>query len=210
MNSFFRYYFKTFIKPKESFEKLLQNPGYFKLGFLYILLPIAGYTLMYIFLTIANGAPSVLTPWLNIAKDDYYALNRFLLGPSMLLCWVVAASFIQITGRFQHSSGTFEQTLSVLALAISIAMCFSLLHDLPMSFFSAIGVIDARQHEIDMNSPGIWRTLLWFFYSLYGIAFLILFPLVVRVVHMLSWWKCTIAGWISFVLFQILFLLFNR
>lgn len=77
MNNFFKYYFKTFVKPKESFERLLQNPGNFKLGFLYILLPIAGYTLMYIFLAIANGAPSVLTPWLNIEKDNYYAINRF-------------------------------------------------------------------------------------------------------------------------------------
>ncbi|MBX9784238.1 MAG: YIP1 family protein [Chitinophagaceae bacterium] len=210
MNSFFKYYFKAFAKPKESFSRLLQNPRYFKLGFLFMLVPIAGYTLMYIFLTIANGAPSVLTPWLNIEKDDYYAINRFLLAPSMLLCWVAAASFIQIVGRLQHSNGTYEQTLSVLALAISIAMCFSLLHDLPMSFFSAIGVIDARQHEIDMNSPGIWRTLLWFFYSLYGIAFLILFPLAVKVVHGFNTIKSIVTGWLAFILFQLLFLLFNR
>lgn len=210
MTGFIKYYFKTFIQPKESFEWLLQNPNYFKLGFLFMLIPIAGYTLMYIFLTIANGAPSVFTPWLNIEKDDYYSFNRFLLMPSMLICWVAAASFIQIVAKFQNTKASFEQTLSVLALAISIAMCFSLLHDLPMSFFSAIGVIDARQHEIDMNSPGIWRTLLWFFYLLYGIAFLVLFPFAVRVVHGMGWIKSIIMGWLAFVLFQILFLLFNR
>lgn len=128
----------------------------------------------------------------------------------MFLCWVAAASFIQIVGRLQNSSGTFEQTLSVLALAISVAMCFSLLHDLPMSFFSAIGVIDARQHEIDMNSPGIWRTQLWVFYSLYGIAFFILFPLTVKVVHGFNWLKSIITGWLAFVIFQVIFLVFNR
>lgn len=203
-------YLKAFVSPAKAFRILLEQENYFKLGFVYIFIPIACYTLMYIFLTIANGAPSVLTPWLNIEKDDYYAINRFLLAPSMLLCWVAAASFIQIVGRLQHSNGTFEQTLSVLALAISMAMCFALLHDLPMSFFSAIGVIDARQHEIDMNSPGIWRNLLWFFYSLYGVAFLILFPIVVKVVHGLSTIKSMLIGWMAFVLFQVIFLLFNR
>jgi hypothetical protein len=210
MNTFFKYFFKTITKPKMSFDWLLQNPNYYRLGFLYMLFPIAGYTLMYIFLTIAHGAPSVFTPWLNIEKDDYYSMNRFLLAPSMLLCWVAAAGFIQIVAKFQHTNASFEQTLSVLALSISVAMPFSLLHDLPMSFMSAVGIINAREHEIAMNSPGIWRYLLWFFYALYGVAFLVLFPYTVRVVHGMSWIKSIVTGWLAFVLFQSLFLLFNR
>ena len=208
--SFFNLLFKTFIKPKQAFETLLQRPNYFKLGFLYILLPVTGYTLMYILLSIAHGAPSVFTPWLNIEKENYYSINRFLLAPSMLLCWVDAAGFIQIIARFQHTKASFEQTLSVLALSISVAMLFSLLHDLPMSFMSAVGIINAREHEIAMNSPGIWRFLLWFFYSLYGIAFLVLFPYTIRVVHGMSWMKSIVTCWLAFVLFQLLFLLFNR
>jgi Ca2+/Na+ antiporter len=83
---------------------------------------------------------------------------------------------MQILGRVFKGEGTFEQTMSVLALSISVAMVPALIHDLPMSFFSALKIINAQQHEIAMNQPTIWRTLLWFFYSLYFIYFFVLFP----------------------------------
>jgi len=165
---------------------------------------------MYIFLTIGNGAPSVFTPWLNIPKETYYSVNRFLLAPSMILCWLAATSIIQILSHLFKGVGTFEQTLSVIALSISIAMWGGLIHDLPMSFFSAVGVIDARQHEIDMNSPTIVRTLLWICYSIYFIAFLILFPLAVKIAHKLTLTKSIIVGWTGFVIFQLVFVIFNR
>lgn len=132
------------------------------------------------------------------------------MAPSMLLAWLVAAALIQILSHSLKGTGTFEQTLSVVALSISIAMWGGLLHDLPMSFLSAIKVIDARQHEIDMNSPTIFRTLLWFFYSIYFIAFFILFTQAVRVVHKLSLTKSILIGSISFLVFQLIFVLFNR
>ncbi|HPA87143.1 MAG TPA: YIP1 family protein [Bacteroidales bacterium] len=205
-----RDYLLTVIRPSLSFEKLLRKENYFSLGFVYILIPIAGYTLMYIFLTIGKGAPSVFTPWLNIPRDSYYSINRFLLAPSMLLCWITASAYIQIMSRSFRGSGTFEQSLAVLALSISIAMWGGLIHDLPMSFMSATGIIDARQHEIDMNSPTIFRTLLWICYSIYFIAFLILFPLAVKVVHRLSIIKSILIGWTAFIIFQVVFLIFNR
>ncbi|MCK6692052.1 MAG: hypothetical protein L6Q97_08110 [Thermoanaerobaculia bacterium] len=117
---------------------------------------------------------------------------------------------MQILACLSGGAGTFEQTLSALALSISIAMWGGLIHDLPMSFMSAIGVIDARQHEIDMNSPTIFRTLLWICYSVYFLAFLILFPLTVRVVHKLSTVRSIGIGWLAFVVFQVIFLVFNR
>ena len=210
MRSFFKNYLQTITRPKKAFETLLADDGYFRLGFMYMAVPIAAYTLMYIFLTIGNGAPSVFTPWLNIPKDSYYAVNRFLLAPSMILCWFAATAVIQVLARLSNGTGAFEQTLSVLALSISIAMWGGLIHDLPMSFLSAIGVIDARQHEIDMNSPTIFRTLLWICYSVYFLAFLILFPLAVSVAHKLSTGRSIGIGWLAFVVFQIIFLVFNR
>lgn len=210
MRSFFKNYLQIITRPKKAFETLLADPAHFRLGFVYIAIPIAAYTLMYIFLTIGNGAPSVFTPWLNIPKDIYYAINRFLLAPSMILCWFAATAFIQVFARLSNGTGSFEQTLAVLALSISIAMWGGLIHDLPMSFLSAIGVIDARQHEIDMNSPTIFRTLLWICYSIYFVAFLTLFPSAVRAVHKLSRIKSIVIGWAAFIIFQLIFLVFNR
>lgn len=210
MTRFRETYFRAFMRPAKAFERLLTGENYFSLSFLFIMIPIVAYTLMYIFLTIGNGAPSVFTPWLNIPKDEYYAINRFILAPSMMLCWVAATGLMQILTRAFRGSGSFEQTLAVIALSISIAMWGGLIHDLPMSFLSATGVIDARQHEIDMNSPTIFRTLLWICYAIYFIAFLTLFPLAIKVAHKLSTAKSILIGWTGFICFQLIFLVFNR
>jgi len=210
MRKFLSSYLQTIYKPGKSFDQLIHKQNYFSLGFAYILIPIVAYTLMYVLLTIAKGAPSVFTPWLNISKEDYYSINRFLLAPSMILCWISTSAVIQILSRIFKGAGTFEQTLSVIALSISIAMWGGLLHDLPMSFLSAVGIIDAREHEIAMNSPGIFRTLLWIFYSIYFIGFLILFPLAVKVTQKLTTAKSIFIGWSGFICFQLIFLIFNR
>lgn len=203
-------YLLTLFRPVRSFERVLSNKNYFAISFLYISIPIAGYTAMYIFLTIANGAPSVFTPWLNIPKDQYYSINRFLLAPSMILCWLAATSVMQIIGRLNNGAGKFEQMLSVTALGISISMLAGLLHDLPMSALSAYGIINAREHEIAMNSPTVYRTLLRISYSIYLIAFLVLFPTVVKAVHRLSLLKSIFTGVLGFIVFQLIFFIFNR
>jgi hypothetical protein len=210
MKEFFRIYFQTIYKPRKTFEWLVTQENVLKWSLGFILIPVILYTLMYIFLTVAGGAPSVFTPWLNISRENYYAINRFLLAPSMILCWFAASSFIQVASRLSGGRGAYENTLATVALSISIAMLGGLLHDLPMSFLSAVGVIDARQHEIDMNSPTIFRTLLWICYSLYFIGFLFFFPLAVKTVHKFSWIKSVLIGVPGFVIFQVVFFVFNR
>jgi hypothetical protein len=210
MKSFISKYFQTVYKPRKTFEDLIIKDNIYELSFAYISIPIICYTLLYIFLTIAKGAPSTLTPWLNISKENYYSINRFLLAPSMIICWFTATSFIQVVSRLLGGAGTFEQTLATISLSISIAMWGALVHDLPMSFLSAIGVINASQHEIAMNSPTIFRTILWICYTIYFIGFFILFPISVRVVHKLNWRKSIMIGALAFIIFQTIFLIFNR
>jgi hypothetical protein len=210
MSSFFSIYLQTFTRPNRAFGQLLKTERYLQWSFGYMLIPIAGYTFTYVFLTIGNGAPSVFTPWLNISQEDYYAINRFLLAPSMLLAWLASSALMQVLSRLLRSNGSFEQTLSLIALSISVAMWGGLVHDLPMSFLSAIGVIDARQHEIDMNSPTMFRTLLWVCYSIYLVAFLVLFPKAIRMVHRFDLAKSITVGATGFLFFQLIFLVFNR
>lgn len=210
MKDLLRYYRLTFTRPAKGFKELINDNRHLQFGFYYMLIPIAGYTLMYIFLTIAGGAPSVFTPWLNIPKDQYYSINRYLLAPSMLLCWIMAASSIHLFSRFLGGKGSFEQTLAVTALSISVAMLAGLVHDLPMSFFSAINVIDAKQHEIDMNTPTIWRILLWTCYSVYFMAFFCLFSIMTKQVQQLKWPAAIFCGVAGFIIFQLLFFVFNR
>lgn len=204
------YYLNAFLKPQRTFNAFITDSNSYRYGFIYILIPLIGYTVMYIFLTIGKGAPSVFTPWLNIPKENYYAVNRFLLAPSLVLSWLLAASVIQILSRWAKGSGSFEQTLAVIGLCISVAMWGTLVHDLIMSSLSASRIIDARQHEIAMNSPTIYRALLWISMAIYLFAFLLLFSKGVKAVQKISTGKATLIGVCGFLVFQLIFVLFNR
>ncbi len=209
-SGFLSIYRLAFRRPAAAFLALKDNDAVLVRALQFILVPIAGYTAMYIFLTLGHGAPSVFTPWLNISREAFYWWNRFLLAPSMLLAWWSATVLMHLLARAAGGKGTFEHTLAAIALAINLAMLFGLLHDLPMSFLSAIGVIDAKAHEIAMNSPTIFRTLLWIAYGAYALAFVSLFPLAVRVTHGLSVLPAMGIGIAGFAWFQVVFLVFNR
>ena len=209
IKSFLKNYIETFYYPSGSFSAVLSG-NYFRNGFLFMVIPAGLYTLMYIMLNLGNGAPSTFTPWLNIPKDHYYFYNQFLAAPSMFLAWFVAAAYLQTICHFAKGKGSFEQTLAILGLSISVAMWSTLLHDLIMSFLSAIHWIDARKHEIAMNSPTIWRTILWICFALYFFAFIALFYRTVRIVHGLNKIKSMLFGLSAFLLFQCIFLIFSR
>jgi hypothetical protein len=209
MNNFFRNYFQTIVNPSKAFKNVLTG-NYFKNGFLYMLIPAIGYQIMYILLKLGNGAPSTFTPWLNISKENYYYYNQFLIVPSLLLSWFFASAVMQVLARCMNGTGTFEQTLALTGLSVSVAMWATLFHDLAMSFCSAAGFINAAQHEIAMNTPTIWRTILWICFAVYFFAFLVLFYKTVRAVHQLNGIRSFIIGTIGFILFQIVFLVFNR
>lgn len=209
MNPFLKNYLDSFYRPSTAFRSVLKG-NHFRNGFLYMLIPLTLYTLMYVFLAIGKGAPSTFTPWLNISREHYYFYNQFLVAPSMVLAWFVAAAYVQVVSRALHGQGTFESTLSLLGLSISVAMWTTLLHDLAMSFSSAIQLIDAKEHEIAMNSPTVWRTILWIYMGAYMIAFPALYYRVVRTVHRLNKTKSFVVGLTAFILFQLIFLVFNR
>ena len=179
--SYYNYYFGAFYRPSAVFGELLQDERRFRLGFGFILVQLIGYTLMYFMLHAGGGAPSVFTPWLNIPTQDYYSVNRFLLAPSLIMSWLMSVSVIQIISKYFGGKGSWEDTLAVIGLSIGVAMWGTLVHDLAMSFSSATGFINAKQHEIAMNSPTIWRTLLWISVAVYTVAFLILFTKAIKI-----------------------------
>jgi hypothetical protein len=209
MKKFIRIYFQAFYRPTAAFASVLQG-NYFKDGFRYMLIPLVLYTLMYVMLYLGNGAPSTFTPWLNIPKESYYFWNQFLVAPSMMLAWFTATAYMQAVSRSMKGTGHFEETLSLSGLSISVAMWSTLLHDLLMSFFSMIKVIDARQHEIAMNTPTVWRAILWSCFAIYFFAFPALFYRTIRTVHGLGRAASLFTAITGFILFQLIFLVFNR
>ena len=206
--SFANYYFSAFVRPTQAFEKLIDDKRLLRLGFYAVLIPATLYTFVYVFLIWGGGQP--FKPWLDIPLDVYYRYNVFFCAPSMFLGWILAAGVIQVFSHFITNTGTFEQLLSVFGFGISVASWSTGIHDILTSFLGAIHVIDQRNYEILLNSPTIWRTLLWIQMILYLIWFSFLFSIGVKTVYKVKTRQAILLGIIGFLVYQLFFLIFNR
>jgi hypothetical protein len=210
MNSFKDYYFGVIFHPRRTFQALMADERRLKFGLLALLTNIVLYTLVYIFLNARGGAPSSFTPWLAIPKEVYYFYNRFMLAPSMAAGALLAAGVAQLLSRPFKGKGAFEDNLSTFGFAIAIACLASLLHDLPDSFLGAVGLLDLSWYETALNSPTIWRTILWTLYILSAIWFVVLFPIAVSAAQRIKRGPAIFAGLLAFFVYQFVFLIFNR
>ncbi len=210
MRKFWRYYFGILLHPTRSYTELLQEERRLRFGVIAILINMFLYTWVYVNLTIGNGAPSSFTPWLAIPKDVYYFYDRYLLAPSMFICWVASAGVVQLASKAFSGKGLFEDTLSALGFAIGLSCLASLLHDLPDSLLGAIGILDLRQYEVVLNSPTIWRTILWICFGSSLVLFVVLFWKAAQVVQRIRSIAAFVVGLLGFVTYQVLFVVFNR
>jgi len=206
--TFTNYYFEAFIRPRKVFNELLADPRSLKFGFWAMIIMAIVYTLVYVFLVMGGGTP--FKPWLDIPLDVYYRYNVWFLAPSMILGWVLAAGVVQLLSKFSGGTGSFENTLVVLGFGISIASWSTGLHDLITSFLGGIHVINQNEYELALNSPTVWRTLLWVLMLWYLLWFVVLFSIGVRVVQGIKAWHSVLVGTIGFVVYQLFFLIFNR
>ena len=208
--SFRNYLFGTLFHPRRTFDRLLVDGRRLKFGFYAMLICAAVYTLVYIFLTMGGGAPSAFTPWLNVAKDVYYFYNRFWLAPSMLCGWILSAGVAYLLSRLVSGKGSFDDLLGVFGFGITVATLISALHDLTDSFLSAIGLLDQGWYELQLNTPTMWRTIL---FSLYGISLVLLFVYLIIGVskaQKIKWGHGLWIGFIAAVTYQVFFMVFNR
>lgn len=209
-HSFGHYYLGTLLRPRRTFDELMKDPRRLQLGTLAIGLNALLYTLVYVFLTMAGGAPSSFAPWLAVPKEVYYSYDRFWLAPSMFVCWILAAGAAQLLGRLFSGEGSFEDNLSAFGFGVTVATLFSLLHDLPDSFLGAIGVLDLGWYETALNSPTVWRLILWTLYTIALILLPVLLTKGVGAAQRVKRGPAILIGILSAILYQGMFLVFNR
>lgn len=210
MKTFKDYFIGTLLHPHRTFEALLADERRLKFGLYAISMNAVLYTFVYIFLWHGRGAPSTLTPWLAISKDVYYFYNQFILAPSMFGCWILAAGVAHLLSRIFAGKGSFEDTLSVFGFGATIATLFALSHDLTDSFLVAIGLLDARWYEVQLNSPTIWRAILLTLYSIALILLLVLLTKGVFASQRIKRIPGILIGFVSFIVYQGTFFIFNR
>jgi len=210
MSSFKDYYLGTLLRPRRTFDALMADERRLRFGLLAIAINAVLYTFVYVFLTIGGGAPSGLQPWLAIPTDVYYSYERFMLAPSMFGCWILSAGVAHLLSKLFSGKGSFEDTLSAFGFAITIASLISLLHDLPETFLGAVGLIDLRWYEAAVNAPTIWRIVLWIFYGPSIVVFFILFPKAVGASQRLKPAPAILIGVLAYLVYQFVFVIFNR
>ena len=208
--SFVSYYAGVVLRPRATFDALMGDPRRLKLGTLALLLCAALYTLVYVFLVMGHGRPTVFTPWLAIDPEDYYRWNVFLVAPAMLMSWLLAAAVAHLVARAWGGHGSFEDTLAALGFGVAIASWCTLLHDLVTTFLGAVHVIDQRAYEDAMSSPTPFRTMLWALMLAYLVAFVVLFAKGLGAAHRLPKVRAAALGALAFVAYQLVFVLFNR
>ncbi len=210
LKSFKDYYIGTLLRPRRTFDILMTDSRRLKFGLLALSINALLYTFVYIFLTIAHGAPSSFTPWLAIPKDVYYYYNQFILAPSMFGCWILAAGVAHLLSRLFSGKGSFEDTLSAFGFGITIATMFALLHDLPDTFLGAIGVLNVKEYEVALNSPTIWRAILLTCYSTALIMLFVLLTKGVGAAQRIKRGPAILIGIVAFIAYQGVFFIFNR
>lgn len=206
--SFGKYYCSVFTRPAVTFAMLMDDSRKLRFSFFAVFITALLYTFVYVFLIFGDGRP--FKPWLNIAPEEYYRYNVFFCLPSMFLAWILASGVLQLVSRLITRQGTFEQALAVTGFAISIASWSTGIHDILTSFLGAVHIIDQQQYEAAMNSPTIWRILLWVQMLIYLVWFILLFSKGSKVVYGTRTWQAALLGALAFVMYQGFFFIFNR
>jgi hypothetical protein len=98
----------------------------------------------------------------------------------------------------------------VFGFGITIATLFALLHDFTDSFLGAIGLLDLRWYEVQLNSPTIWRAILWTLYSIALIMLPVLLTKGVGSAQRIKRAPVVLIGIVAAIVYQGVFLIFNR
>jgi hypothetical protein len=198
------------VRPRETAAALAADARGLRLGLAAFLVPVVGYIIVYVGLRHSGAYPSTFTPWLAIPAEDYYHWNLYLLPPSMFAGWLLASAVVQLACRPIGGAGRFEDTVAALGFACSAAHWTLLPHDMIVGILGGLHVIDGRAHEYAMNQPTVARSLLWTFMTLYALAFPWFFGRAIAGVHRIVSARAMLLGVLGFVVYQLVFVVFNR
>jgi len=208
--TFISLYLGVVVRPRRALEALLTTPKRGRYAALAVVFTCIAYGLVYFFLARNGGRPTVFHPWLAIPAESYYRFNQYVVVPSILLAWVSAAGFTHLTARAFGGTGSYEDTLIVLGFGLSVASWWTGVHDVVTTFLGFVGVIDQRAYEDAMNSPTPFRTMLWILMFGYATWFVLMFTKGVGAAHRLGVGRAAVAGTVGFVVYQRVFVIFNR
>jgi hypothetical protein len=203
-------YMRAFAQPRRSFDALLVERRRVRYATRAVAITAVVYLLVYYFLAHNGGRPTVFRPWLAIPAEVYYRYNLYMVAPSILLAWIAATGFAHLAARALGGTGSYEDTLAVLGFGLSISSWWTGLHDVVTTFFGYVHIIDQRAYEDAMSTPTPFRTLLWVLMTGYLVSFVVTFTKGIGAAHRLAMVPATIGGTLGFIVYQGVFVVFNR
>ncbi|MCE9573290.1 MAG: hypothetical protein K8W52_09045 [Deltaproteobacteria bacterium] len=210
MRGFGWYYARAFIRPRRALDALAAEPRRLRYGAYAVAITATAYTLVYFFLSHNGGRPTVFRPWLAIDAEVYYHYNLYFHVPSLLLAWIAATGVAQLAARAVGGTGAFEDTLAGLGVGLSVASWWTALHDVVTTFLGFVGVIDQRAYEDAMNGATAAGALIWTLMTGYLVWFVLMFTKAMGASQQLRPAPAAAIGALAFVVYQLIFVLFNR
>jgi hypothetical protein len=208
--SFWSYYFQAVVRPGRTFQALLADRRRLAFGLAALGISAALYTVVYIGLTIAGGAPTIFDPWLAIPKDVYFHADIFILAPSMFAGCLLAAGLAHLLSKLFGGAGSFDDTLALFGFGVSLATWATGIHELTDSLLGAAGIIDVNAYEAILNGQTFWHYLYLCLALLYLAGLIVFFAKGLRAAQKIRPLPAALLGLAAAIAYQFFFFIFNR
>jgi len=207
--TFWSYLLGTAVRPRDTFDRLVADPGRLARGLKAVLLIGVLYTLTVIGLAIVKA--EIMAPaWISIPADEYYFWEVFFAMPVVFLGWILAAGVAQLLSKWFRGSGTFEGTLAVLAFAVTIPTFVTWIPETTGTILMLAGAMTHGDWVEATSRPGFWQVF-GLAYQLIAVAwYVVLFPIAIAQAQRLRWRQSVAVGIPTLAVFGLLMFTFIR
>lgn len=167
------------------------------------------YSAAILLLAFGKVAPGMAS-WLAIPTNEYFLWEPIFTTPVIFFGGLLAAAVMQLMARWMGGQGSFEDTVALVGPVTLIATLTTLIPDTLIGLGLIAGFIDPAHWMTEIVRPSPILAMIWCYLVLYLIAFLVLYPALVRQVHGLNGRKALLVGWAGFLVYQALLLVFIR
>lgn len=202
-------YFEIYIKPDKAFQRLLADEKREKISFYSVLFVAVSYSLVALFLYLANGRPSP-EPFLRIPSENYFYWGTYFYALAIIFGWILVSGFMHLVFKIFAKHNSCENIFATTGLATGAATLITAIPDLIITFLQALGIMSYEKWIYSVNNYGAWFYILWAYMLAYAVYFLILYPKAVKAVYGLKTWQAIIVGLTSFIVYQFFIFLFIR
>ncbi|MBK9177595.1 MAG: hypothetical protein IPM46_14935 [Flavobacteriales bacterium] len=167
------------------------------------------YSLAIVLLALGDVGPGMAS-WLAIPAEDYFKWEPLFTTPVIFFSGLLSAAVLHLLARWLGGTGSFEDTVALIGPATAWATLCTLIPDAVIGMLLIAGVIDPTRWMADIVRPSPTLAIIWVYLLLYVAAFALLYPMVARLVYGLAASKARVAGWLAFIVYQALLLVFIR